>query len=409
MSAYRDELDAAKRRVAQLDEELAAMAPVPRGWGPSSIALTLVALVGAAAAILFALQPFPAPRVINLPPAPPVAVAAPILVHLDLKMGREPLLTDVDGDGIDEVIVPTWSPAEKALYVVALDGTTFAPRWHAGPWTSEWASDAVNLTRAGDLVVVTDSRGIVHALERTTGASRGDVALDDPVHELCADAEDSARLHVRSRHGPRDMKLVDLGTLALAGTAPPSRRCDWNPLPLCERSEGTYPCVSNAYARGNGTMRNPSLAYEDADDVATIGYAPLARPAPYERPAPYGVAQDRATKKTLWEGNLSLAGDRVRIGRAREAYADHRLFCIYTSVAGPVRVVARDVRGTGDVAWSTAIPESSDESRVLSLRVARGRLYTKVDAALHVYDASSGASLARVVTLMLHGNPTLKR
>jgi hypothetical protein len=182
MRQYRDELDAAHRRIEQLqanaDEAeriLRESRPHPR-WKAATLGLGLAIGLSIGSAVFAAfggwldrtVDPEPVPAPIVTAPEPYVPPAEPLE-----STRRIPELVDVDGDGVLDIVATLVGKNDHELRVRAIDGETFKTLWTAGPYPGTSAAPttaALSMVVVGDRVVVADAGGTIHVLARANGA-----------------------------------------------------------------------------------------------------------------------------------------------------------------------------------------------------------------------------------------------
>ncbi|MDB4995620.1 MAG: hypothetical protein JWM74_3052 [Myxococcaceae bacterium] len=412
MADYRNDLEAAHRKIAKLENELHAPPPVPR---PPRAQRPLLAIVLGVCTGLFVLAATVSIFLVRVPtslPRPevtvPIEVAPPTLhVRWTSALGRAPVFADVNGDGTDEMIAILWNDARRDLpmWVAAIDTTTFTPRWRAGPFPGQEGDYATKLvvmkSKAANVVLLTESQGNVHAIDIATGKRAGDFAVGAPVTGVCIADDASGRASLARGFGGEHVTL-DLRTreLATQRTPKPEFACHGGrgDLGFCGDAKVARPCISYAHVRGR-TPFDPFTTFEGADVVLTSGLAKQRADATaLERPSPFGVGADARTKAVRWEGPLSLPADRVHLGGDRSDFDGTHFVIGYQLVSGVFRVVARDV-ATGAVTWSTDLPGSREGSVLYSLGIHGELVFVDIDGQLEVFrlaDASPVASIRSV-------------
>jgi hypothetical protein len=413
VAEYRDDLEAAHRKIAKLENQLHAPPPPPRAPRPPPPTLRAVVLgvctalfvLGAPIAFSLVRPPADPPRVDTVVP---VEVAPPAL-HLrwTSALGRAPSFTRVDGDSADEMLAIFWNDARRdlPLWVVAIDTTTFRPKWRAGPFPGQEGDFATGLvvmkSNAANVVLLTESQGGVHAIDLATGKRSGDFAGGAPVTGVCIADDASGRASLARGFGGEHVTL-DLRSpvLATQRTPKPEFACHGGrgELAFCSDSKVPRPCISYAHVRGR-TSFDPFTTFEGAEGVLTTGLAKRRADAGVlERPAPFGVGAAAGTKVVRWEGPLSLPGDRVHLGGDRSDFDGTHFVLGYQLVSGSFRVVARDV-ASGALMWSVDLPESREGSVLFSLRVHGSFVFADIDGRLEVFELADGKRVTSIRSL----------
>ncbi len=412
MADYRNDLEAAHRKIAELERELHAPPPLPRppraqrSLPPMVFGVvTAVLVLGATLAVLLARMPSSLRRHKD---AVPVEVVTPTLhVRWTSALGRAPAFADVDGDGTDEMIAILWNDARRDLpmWVAAIDTTSFAPKWRAGPFPGQegdYATKGVVMkSKVANVVLLTESQGNVHAIDIATGGRVGDFAVGAPVTGICI-ADDASGRASLARGFSGEHVTLDLRTreLAAARTPKPEFACDGarGALGFCGDAKVARPCISYAHVRGR-TSFDPFTTFEGTEVVLTSGLAKQRADATaLERPAPYGVGADARTKGVRWEGPLSLPADRVHLGGDRSDFDGVHFVIGYQLVSGTFRVVARDVT-SGAVTWSTDFPGSREGSVLYSLVIEGNLVFVDIDGELEVFRLADGHPVASIRNL----------
>lgn len=91
-----------------------------------------------------------------------------------------PVLGDLDGDGIEELVTNSWEG------MVALSGVDYRPLWHRADRKVEFHAERRLAVVAGGAVVMAQARTL-EVLDAKSGATRASVVLTDKVESLCAD------------------------------------------------------------------------------------------------------------------------------------------------------------------------------------------------------------------------------
>ena len=357
---YRSELASAKERIRKLEEELAARGG-PRRKPPSPLRLVLLGV--GLASIGLAVMGFLAYRGLGtvggkhgVPPVPTQLEHVQAPPSLDgaqwytptRAQGRPPILLDVNGDGIKDVVGLAWDARddEHALAAVAFDGTTYAMLWHSEGISSQWASPKTSMRLQDGMLVVSDSRNELRVIDPKSGIVKektlaSPLDAGDPVPPPTAEAEELLRATPRAR--------------------------------------GAGFHASEAHASGEVVASFGWLATDGGAEDFLVGWNRRTKEIVYEVPqrAPNDVP-------ALHNGYEQRTVDELRVYTAFVA-ADTR----------GVRLLSRSLR-TGEVAWTQNLPGTDEGAQLRSLDSIDGRVFCAVDGALFVFDAASGKSLMRL-------------
>jgi hypothetical protein len=414
MREYRDELEAAQRRIATLEGELAEKKRARGDTGTRRrllmllvVAALALALIGLVVAFGFRAshvpRPVPAPVVVEQRPGPERSGRDVQWIPL---FWNGPITEDVDGDGVDDVIGLFWDDArpDSGAYVVAVSGRGLTSViWSRGPFASVRDPRHMWLAQAGTTAVFVDAAGTIRAFDERSGDSRGEWKDDLPVQEVCPLAGGS-RVYLQSvafDHG----RMLDLEKATLT----PAERQDGalgchgrSDIPVCaDLNAPRAPCHPRTALLGK-TLKQAYESYEDgpAGDIVTVGWSPTDNNAPY-----FGVGAHRtaagAPYELAWEKRVSLPEEAGRERNFRYTFAKSRLILAYQTPLGPYRVIARDAR-TGEIAWNRVLERTAEASTLESIKGARGRVYVVVDGRVVVYEAESGSVVTpslQIVTL----------
>jgi hypothetical protein len=417
MREYRDELEAAQRRIATLESELAERGRATAGSrrpvviGLVLAAILLLAVLGAVFASAFRGSTHPAramPVVVEQRPGP-------------ARTGRDvqwiplfwngPVTVDVDGDGVDDIVGLFWDDArpDHGAYVVAVSGLGHGfVLWGRGPFVSVRDPRHMWLTQAGDTVVFVDGAGTIRAFSARDGGSRGEWTDDLPVQEVCP-LPGGSRVYLQSvafNHG----RMLDLekATLTPADKQDATYGCHGrDDVPACADLSAPRAICHPRTAMLGKTLKQAYESFEDgpAGEVVTVGWTPTDNNAPYfgvgaHRPGTGGGASAGAYE-VAWEKRLSMPEEAGRERNFRYAFAKGRLLLAYQTPLGPYRVVARDAR-TGEVAWNHVLGGTAEGSTLESIKGAGSRVYVVVDGRVVVFDAERGdvvTAALQIVTL----------
>lgn len=286
----------------------------------------MAAIVGAGACALRPQAPPPPPRV--------TPASRPAPGHLELLPQADPLLVDLDGDGVDEVAVAMLDAADQrtAMHVTAFDGRSFAVLWRARGLPASRSAARLGLAAAERTVVVRDASGAVTLLDGKTGALRTD--------------------------GVFQVGCIGPGCPPQAGAESPSER--WTPTLAARSRHETNDGLSVEFGVSRG---DPSSLV----------------------PQPHAEVRDRTTDHSLWEGHLTKPGDTVVLGEMRGSVADGTIYAAYSDASALITLTATEAR-TGKHLWSARV-RATYGATLRAVRAARGRVYVHTDVAVDVYEA----------------------
>ncbi len=360
-------------------------------------ALGLAAALGAGACLLASPVP-PAP------PAPPVAAPAaappaaaepppqPALFWYAQSAVKPPLLADLNGDGVDEIVGLRWDPNrnDRPLSLVATDGATLRTLWRTEPVRSVWGSERARVVRGGGLAFVRDSEGLLSIYDLKSGrAACAPIEVGVEGSTLLAAPEGPARVWVQTGRSwaERDEGLLVTGACEVSKAGAPA----WGPglevVSLCGAKAGGPVCVRRRPVSTARLRLEPATSYEEGDVGLTEGYARGAGARPYL------AGFDPRTGATRWEAPLAYDDDDAHPApRHRVLLGGGRAFGLYALPDGRWKLGAR-AGATGEALWSREVPRLARGAQPWSMTEARGRLYVVFGNRLEIFDAATGASL----------------
>jgi hypothetical protein len=406
---YRDELAAAHRRIdglesaladertvsASLSQELKALreaTPAPGRRASSYFALGVVSTMGAAMVLGIVLAIVTGP---TLPPPPTATtpVAVPYLERVQVsyypQAGAGPLLVDVNGDGVEDIVWLYWdSQHEKTpLHVVATDGADYKTLWSTPGYASQWYSERTHLTLVGRYAVMTDSKESVRALDIATGEVRSTFQFrTDSLNPCAAEGIENAVILGRSGESENHVYDVTKGEeLKLAktpGCAATTPACNPSmPRPtVCSSSRNVEPKTKDVH--GFSTL--------EANDAFVLK-AWRAVPDTTSGRQEWAVGGDRKTSTIAWENRVAEDADAEHFGIDSWAMdpSGATFFVGYQLLAGEIKVVAR---GTNDGAlkWARVVPDTTEGSRLHTVVAGKDRVYVVTNQRLHIYKRDTG-------------------
>jgi len=338
-------------------------------------------------------------------PEPVSAVAASTIPH-PAKLGASwytqasslPTMVDVDGDGTKDLVGLFWksNQDETPLYAAAIDGKTFALKWSAGPYRSQWASTRTHFAVVGRKMVLTDTRDRVITLDLATGA---EVAIDEiagGASDVCALNDGTSRVLLRSTLPAVEQRdrVLDVERDALVpvvghptcaaryescSDVTDGRACQqWGALAGAPKEAVTS---SSFYV--THTLQEGGLA-------VSVGN-PTTSPTGHDEPR--AAAFMKGGKAVYWKGSLLIDGDEIHYGSAQSELRDGNLVTFYQSKSGPFKLVSRSGLN-GTQRWAATIPDSAEGSYAAAFGLDGNRVLVVMNHTVHVYDAETGEHLA---------------
>jgi hypothetical protein len=400
MSEYRDELESAHQRIAQLEEALRGRPlPPPRSASPLIVAgmvmgVVMTCVIGAGLSLLIAMRGSERPEEPPIvEPTPVAAVPQRLYASWYPQYDVAPTVVDVDGDGQKDLVGLFWKGSEDhALWAAALDGKTFALKWAAGPFPSQWASDHTHLVVSGDSVVISDTQNHVRVLSLAKGEVKQDVVAEHGVNALCVDGDKIvAELDLPLTPGSTEPRgrIVDVkqGMLTTAVALPAT--CGRGRYDSCDPQKPEPGCQQ--WGRPTGMPRDASAPKLD---IARAYFDGATRVAIGETPAQgeYLVGFTQGAKAIAWKQPVVVEGDAIHFGGVHYALHGGRMFGLYQTTQGPYRLVVRDA-ATGELVASPAVPNTHEGSHLTTFRVTDDYVFVVTGQTVHVFDPKTGAYL----------------
>jgi hypothetical protein len=398
MSEYRDDLEAAHRRIAQLEEVLAVRGDIaPPRRSPvlrvgCFVAIACFPCVGAIAGLWGLVKPE------RTKAGTPAAVPAEPRLHVSwyTQPGVLPTMVDVDGDGAKDYVGLFWRAGhdEAPLYAAAVDGKTFTMKWSAGPFPRPWDTTLTHLTVVGDKVVVSvgDRDENVRVLELRTGNEHVSMRVPGAFIEMCPLDHVTARAVVRwSLLGEEYRGVFDADNSTLK--AQPGVACGAR-YGACTGKDAGPPCFQDGAIPNAPREAKRSSSFHvkrtlmDGDLAIAIG---TPRTGPNGREPPQAVAFVLGSATALWTASLLASGDE-HFGDVQTELRGGKLVSFYQSQGGPFRLVSRDAR-TARLAWSSDIAGDLG-SNAAAFGVEGDRVLVVMNETVHVFDAVTGVHLA---------------
>lgn len=411
-NAYRnpDDLAAAQRRVAELEAEIAAIPPPQK---PRSLIIMAVissclaiATIVASSILVFWIRgrdkaardkanaeaAAAASPTTTTSATPPPKPTTRVYTQPYLPASRSPIYRDINDDGISDIIMLLWEgaapDATSKLRVAAINGKNMDVIWEAGPWRATWAADTVTITEAGSYIVVTDTDGRVHSLDRVTGKKSHEWTLAESLtsqFHVCADPDGRAnvavfpsltRVHEYDLGDKKELRSDAQRFKTLQAWC--SRR--YHERPSCSEGHRDQPCVRTNVPSSSSRSMRPSHSYEDdaRDLLVTFGRAT-------SNGAPYFVSQTR-NNEALWEGavvdGVSVAED----APLRMQYDEGRVFALYQNKRGRLHLAGRDAR-SGSPLFTKTIDVSDTSTHDLDV-IDGLQVIVRLPSSLRVYDVT---------------------
>ena len=383
---YRDALEAAHRRIAELEAQLFPKPKKKRRSGAAIVGVGVASVVIAFAIVALAARSHRYP----IPPPPSTPVPAPTqlaLAHDYTDALLTPFTADVDGDGVEDVVAKFRKlrnlqddVTDEQVYVRAVSGASFAPLWTTGPFDDAGPS---NVAVVGDRVVVTTRDGARILLLRN-GVEQNHFATT--MKSACA-AVDKPGIALLLPD-----VAVDVHTGAVTKPAP-TDRCVWTAPNTCAVSG--EPCLAtDASVPAHKARVHGWTTLRDGPNLVSYGWILPSR----EHMFAAGERKNRFTSWPGWEREATLEGEpvveieHVTNYQSMMAALDGDRFVLAYGVASGIRVVARNA-DTGILRWETLL---ADHPRNAALRTTHARIYVHSDWHITVLDGSSGAALGTI-------------
>ena len=406
MSEYRNDLEAAHRRIALLEEALGVRPRRPPPRGTRQLVGLLIAMTGVGFFIaVFGVvtgrcgpSKYRAQEPVAATPASTAAQPVRLGASWYTQASSLPTMVDVDGDGTKDLVGLFWksNQDETPLYAAAIDGKTFELKWSAGPYRSQWASTRTHFAVVGRKMVLTDTRDRVITLDLATGA---EVAVDElagGASDVCALNDGTSRVLLRAAMPAalqRDRVLdVENDVLApLVGHPTCAARYE-----SCSDAKNGAPCqqwgalagapkdaVSSSSFYVTHTLQEGALA-------VSVGN-PATSPTGHDEPR--AVAFMKGAKTSSWKGSLLIEGDEIHYGSAQSELRDGNLVTFYQAQSGPFKLVSRSAQ-SGTQRWAATVPDSAEGSYAAAFGLEGNRVLVVMNHTLHVFDAETGEHLA---------------
>jgi hypothetical protein len=309
-----------------------------------------------------------------------------------------PLLADLDGDGVDEIIGRIADQKSGQRLVAAFSGKSFQLLWSAGPYRFDGA--ASHLAFAGDRILVADDGANLVVLERATGKERSRIRLADRLRgDICVSPDAATAWLTLNDY---EELRVDLATSVVGHQPRPSS---------CARAIVEVPAPASSVLASSGIERPVALMSRGSNEAAIVvvgsassaSGASLPAPSASAPPSPSSAAPTTNGPPVMiglvdgharWKLPLATA---AKDGRVRAlAVADGLAYVAYDGAgAARARLAAIDlIDGSARFDVGSAHPSEADQ--VAAMTIGKGRVYLAHRAWLDVFDAKTGALLGTV-------------
>lgn len=320
--------------------------------------------------------------------------------------GEQPHAVDINGDGIEDLILVGWVFGDETLiHVFALDGKSFDELWRLGDFGDikhDSAQMYTHVVVAGEHVLVSDHRSMLQIFALGSGEKQREVRLSDRMTGGCGDPDDPQRAWLSLTD---DMHvMVDLGT----GEVELAPRPAWCPGPL----EG-WLCYHQSYHRQrlghaqclevDRAQKSDGFAVDyllaNGDYVVGVGHkdpgTPLPMIAGYEKGTEEQATARKKRKRgetasfrATWVQNLAGGqGSGVKEwAPALSDLVDDALLVQY-GMKDQFRLTAISA-SDGATRWDVEVPDSHWPAEMML--VSDTRIYLLVNGALAVFDRDTG-------------------
>ncbi|HJZ88277.1 MAG TPA: hypothetical protein VKN99_24050 [Polyangia bacterium] len=308
-----------------------------------------------------------------------------------------PLIANVDGDGVEDLIGRVRVVNPDQLWVAAFAGIHFKPIWRAGPYGAWDTRKSILVALSGSRVLVTDSRQSARVLDLATGKELGMVPLNDQAALVCGAPEGAPRFYVETVDKQR--LLIE----AQPVQSRPGARPDWcGPGPFQLR-----PGQSECWEVGlHARLRSHCLPAREAPRVpgfearfalreGALGVAVGSKRPGTEVPMVVGFDPER--NAVQWNRVLPQDPTQAETGVPYLTELSHGgVYSFYKlkSLRGG-RLVKIDA-ATGATRWDVIVPQSETGTAPETLAITERRVYVPHWTWLDVFDASTGAHLGTI-------------
>jgi hypothetical protein len=300
-----------------------------------------------------------------------------VILRTDSRGGAQPILRDINQDGVEDIIALAWrNPSlAPALRAVAYDGKTYKMLWQSAAFAADDNGEyGKRLILVGDRLVVTDGIGFAHVLDAATGHTIHDVALKYEPTAVCVRPGGGLMLGntevFTTELDPASGKLVPV---------PDGAQCLTPGDPRALHDSAGLPIPQHPGPA-------PSSSYETNGAIVHLSY---------KQAGSYLSVVDKKTRQLRWvrpssdldEGSGFVS--ELAIGESSVHYA-----CNGRNVQ-ILRVTARSL-DDGRVLHAREFPMPGKGRGIDGFTMRGERLFLTLDGSLHVLDARTGAELARL-------------
>jgi hypothetical protein len=382
-NAYRDALEAAQRRIQQLEAEREPVRKpvrVSRLWFFLPVAAVIAGLTLAFFAARTSTPQYPT---LSDPYEPP----APKTYGVYFYPGHERLtLQDVNKDGQKEIASLFWASRgeeDRHLYAGVIDRTSYEVRWMKGPYPSQWFGPHTHMVVVGQWMVVSDSRENVHVLSLASGEEEHTLTNVGPVERLHPQQGSDSEIRLVKSGYPIRWQMLNLAT----GTLREPKKSDDVEPPKPSPGDGE---LVNEYDP-TASRRAKRKTFSANGTSQLLGSARLVEGSSQKESAfDYLLMLDRESKAYRWEAFSVLEEDTLHLGaRVRHSLTKSSLISFYQTKAGDFRLLARSNQ-SGEVLWKTKLADKKEGANVSDFFILDDDIHIFVDHELHLIDVATG-------------------
>ena len=303
--------------------------------------------------------------------------AAPALSSFVWDVTQPPMFSDVNHDGIDDLVGRVRDDrGQSTMRVAVVDGATLKPVWSSdslGDWADGLAT--VHIAEAGGEVLLTDAHGGVELHEASTGELIKRFALAGPAAQACAANDGTRKFWVEAGgQGAFVQETVPQPT--------PGGRPDWCPAQIADG-----PAAHTLKPEAAPALKGfePALVLNEGTSAVAVGLT-SGRPTLLGfDPSRPGVRWTAGIGGPDVESKAPIGADLV----------DGMISVPYLTAHG--RRLASVDATSGKQNWDVEIPGQGLGTRPWERIIERARrIYVPTGTALAVFDARSGARLGLI-------------
>lgn len=227
----------------------------------------------------------------RLAPRPtPTATAGPTNRIMPLGNGSPPLGLYVNDDSTEDLVAVFKNEAYGGVDVVAVNGSTFQPIWHSGPYKLDREDgSSTTLKRVNDSIVLTNGKRL-WVIEKTNGYLKGSLSTANDITSVCSalDGSSTAFLNHLDQQQTTTLTISETPALgALKATDSNMMKCDaWSGSPVTYDDDGVHRYVVTYGGQASGSY---SGAFSFKSSNATIWQRELCAPGDEEREKQHGT------------------------------------------------------------------------------------------------------------------------